>query len=88
MSITCRFTSLDGAHLNSGLGNMLFQIATIHTIARDNNAEYSFPYLKTYYEIFGDKYKNNIFRKLPDQKIRIRDTKSYDWNYENIEYKI
>lgn len=89
MPITCYFNVLDCPITNPSLGNMLFQIATTYALAIDNKDKCHFQYLKDYYDLVkaGNKYKDNIFRKLSLNNITIKKFKEYEWNYEPIIYQ-
>ena len=59
------------AFLQGGLGNMLFQIATVASIAKDNNDECVFDFhhhsnMKRLQSRDANVYKSNIFSKLKD----------------------
>tara|TARA_R110002074_G_scaffold307432_1_gene478283 strand:+ start:141 stop:917 length:777 start_codon:yes stop_codon:yes gene_type:complete len=55
-------------NLCGGLGNQLFQIATGHTLANDNNDEYGINYELKHNLIQGHpkvKYRNTLFKNIP-----------------------
>lgn len=87
MPVSCYFTALDSTLSNNGLGNALFQIATSISLAIDNNDTYSFPLLLKYYEMFGNEYRDNIFRNIPTDKIKVKRKRKYPWKYVKIKYE-
>ena len=49
---------------NSGLGNLLFQIASGLSYAINNNATLYVPSLNTYFRVHGIKKEDSIFRNI------------------------
>lgn len=95
--ITPYITSRETHYLtpkNTGLGNVLFQISSVYGIAKDNNIEIVYPYVKVYCDKimneFNFPHKNTILRKIYNHegptnihfnnKLNECDNRSYDDN--------
>lgn len=93
--ITPHITSRETHYLtpkNTGLGNVLFQIASVYGIAKDNNIGITYPYVKVYCDKimndFNFPHKNTILRKIYNHNepndihynnvVNERDNRSYD----------
>jgi hypothetical protein len=64
--ITCDLLGPGDGKFNFGLGNQMFQIATLYSYAKDNNCTVSVPQIKL--AEYGS-YHNNIFSKVNTERI-------------------
>lgn len=63
MSLACDINHIYNP-LHSGLGNVLFLIASTYGIANANKLSVTIPSLNTFFNNWGTKYKTGIFRKI------------------------
>lgn len=77
------------AYLKGGLGNQMFQIATAYSLSKSNDDECCFDFnIGNFTQKPATYYKENIFKKIKDDKITI--TSKYTeprFNYNEIPYK-
>lgn len=74
--ITCNLLGPGDGTANYGLGNQMFQVASLMSHALDNNLSVSFPQIKL--NSFGG-YHQNIFRNVPSHSIDFK-----NFHYQNV----
>lgn len=68
------------AYLQGGLGNQMFQIAAAYSLSLKLNVECKFDFNSSFVSTQGhgaNKYKDNIFKKINNGEINIKDYKIY-----------
>ena len=68
------------SYLQGGLGNQMFQISAAYTLSRDINVDCVFDFDTCFTPAQGypsNKYKNNFFKKINNQKLNLNSFKLY-----------
>lgn len=77
MSISCDIDYLFNP-LHSGLGNVLYNIATTYGIAKTHNLKPTIPSLKTFFKNWGEKYEKSILRNVCTDEYEKSGTTVYE----------